>query len=123
MSNFKKRLHQVRTKKLITAAETLQPANTTVKEDTDMTGYTAKIEEALKIAIAPTNIDGFIETFSGELNITMSNGDELVLKYETDEETNTSTNELTINGQSQTLQPNFDPSQLTQIYKQFLSAN
>lgn len=121
MSNFKEKLAHIRKeKRRLIAAETIQPAQSTVTEDSDMSGYTSKIEEALKITIYPTSIDGFVESFSGQLNVTMSNSDELELIYDIDEETNTSSNSLTINGQSVSLQPNFDPSQLTGVYKQFL---
>lgn len=120
MSNLKRLARRENNTRLKRVAETAPAAQITVKEDSDMTGYAMKIEEALKISIQPKTIDGFIESFSGELNVTMSNEDELILKYETDEETNTSTSELSINGQSITLQPNFEPSQLTDIYKQFL---
>ncbi|AEO93602.1 gp343 [Bacillus phage G] len=120
MSTFREKYRDIKAGRIIKKADVSQPAQRTIQEDSDMTGYTDKIEEALKISIHPTIIDGFVETFSGELNITMSNNDTIHLQYSTDELTNTSTSELTINGQSVSLQPNFEPSQLTDVYKQFL---
>lgn len=121
MSNFKKRLTEIRKTKLNKIAEGAPaPAQISVQEDSDMNGFTTKIEEALKIQLHPVTIDGYVESYSGEITVTMSNGDTIEYKYNKDEKSGITNNELTINGQSIPVQSNFEPSQLTKIYKDFL---
>ena len=123
MSNFKKKIDQIRINKLKKQAmQAPQPAQRDVMEDVDMNGFVNELEESLQIPIHPTKMNGFVETFSGELSIEMSNGDEIELKYEKSQDGSDNDITLNINNQTFNLNPNFKAQDIANEYKRMLDS-
>jgi hypothetical protein len=125
MSSFKNRFNKIRNKSIqkIAAPQPPQPAQKMVKEDPEKIGFVSQLEELLQVVIHPTQIDGFVEEYSGELTITMSNGDEIELTYKNDPEGMQNEQKLIVNGQPANLNPGFQVQDIATEYKRIFDMN